>query len=198
MKSILLVFLALGLSSCAQMQVSKTYVASGATAPKYIYIRPFLVREHGMSGEQGGMGGGNRPIRQSIAPVEFANILQEEMSKMAPTTVLAYDEEAPAGWLVEGELDLVFGGSNVGRLLPIPIGPLGMSVLKVHVKVSDVQSGQVLYAFDLSGGSDFTGAFGNTGAPGVGTARSFDMRNAAARIRHELTPDRKRLGYREN
>ena len=100
-------FLALGgmllLTSCAGVRVSDTQVASGATNPRNIYIRPFSVEGGQFVGYHRG-GIGERPIRQSLAPAEFSQALKEELEKLAPAMVLK-DNEAPSkGWLVEGAL----------------------------------------------------------------------------------------------
>src|SRR6478736_2242097 len=74
---------ALLLTSCAGVHVVDTQVATGATDPDVIYIRPFHVEGAEFTGEHAG-GPGERPIRKSLAPAEFAIALQEELEKIAP------------------------------------------------------------------------------------------------------------------
>src|SRR4051812_17593096 len=106
---------ALLLSSCAGVLVSDTQTAAVVTErPRAIYIQPFSVDGADFSGAHSG-GRGERPIRQSLAPAEFSQILKEELEKLAPARVLLPGERAPLGWLVEGSLDVVDGGSPVGR-----------------------------------------------------------------------------------
>src|SRR5205823_14935906 len=62
--------------------------------------------------------------------------------------------EAPRiGWLVDGEFDVVDGGSPVGRFFLGSFG-VGQSVLALHVRVTNVKSGLVVYEFDMYGGSE--------------------------------------------
>lgn len=98
------------LSGCAGTKVTHTDVATGDMNPRAIYIRPFSVGE--VKGDHGSEG--YRVLRESQAPLQFANILKEELEKIAPCIVLADDEVAPTGWLVEGELQVVDAGSPGG------------------------------------------------------------------------------------
>ena len=196
MKIILAALSSILLASCAQVQVSDTYLATTAWMPECIYIRPFLVRQDAVSGEHGGIATHAHPLREAAAPLEFANILKEELAKIAPTHVLRPDELAPTGWLIEGEIDQLHGGYAPLRAVAGLLG-VGRSKIRIHVKVSDPVTGQILHAFDVAGGSGGTGPFGSIHAPGLGVARPFDMRNAASRIRHELSIDPERFGYRE-
>lgn len=204
---------ALLLTSCAGVRVSETQTAAVVTErPSAIYIQPFSVEGAEFTGYHAG-GRGERPIRQSLAPAEFSQNLKEELEKLAPTRVLKDDEVAVEGWLVEGSLDVVHAGNPVKRLLgPPAVNPIGRSRVQMHVRVTDLGSrvlasdekdsgtlrrrGQVIYEFDVAGGSRFTGKRGSITAPGLGYAVPFDYRNAAERIRHALEPDPHRYGVR--
>ncbi len=204
---------ALILTSCAGVHVSKTYIATGATDPKAIYIRPFLVSQAIVKGDPGNA---ERAIRKSLAPAEFANDLQEEMCKIAPATVLKSDEIAKCGWLVEGEFEVIKAGRGAGRTFSFFTGAAGSEVI-LHVRVIDVErrgegaggkdvtseemggatrAGRIIYEFDVAGGSERTDALGSITAPGLGYATPFDFRNAAERIAMTLTPDPHRYGLR--
>jgi hypothetical protein len=67
------------------VKVIDTQVASGAANPKSIYIRPFDATAAEFRGAHRG-GRGERPIRQSLAGREFANILKQEMEKIATSS----------------------------------------------------------------------------------------------------------------
>ncbi len=201
------------LTSCAGVRVSETQTAAVVTErPTAIYIRPFSVDGAEFVGHHAG-GAGERPIRQSLAPAEFAEDVKEELEKLAPARVLRPDEVAPEGWLVEGSLDVVDGGSPVKRGFgPPALNPNGRSHIRVHVRVTDVgarhlaedekdgstlrRHGRVIYEFDLAGGSRLTGGRGSVTAPGFGHAAPFDYRNAAERIRAALEPDAHHYGVR--
>jgi len=206
------------LASCAEVRVTRTEVATGAHDPKAIYIRPFDVTYSTYECYQGGNG---RAIRKSLAPIEFANDLQEELSKIAPARVLKANERAPIGWVVEGEFEVIDAGDVADRSIPVEshLGR-GASHVKLHVRVIDVgdksvvtneskdgvevtkeihtKSGNVVYEFDLAGGSRGSGPFGSIYAPGLGNAIPFDFRNAAERIMLALSPDPFRYGYRSS
>jgi hypothetical protein len=191
------------LSGCAGTNVVRTQVASSALHPEAIYIRPFAVGE--FRGNHHGEAA--KLIHQAQAPVRFAEALKEELEKIAPTRILADDEVAPTGWLVEGELQIVDGGSPAGRAFPVihKLGA-GRSRILTHVQVSavggsihsDGKSGtrNTLYEFDVAGGSRLTGRHGNVMAPGVGHSVPFDYRNTAERIYQTLEPDFARYGVR--
>jgi hypothetical protein len=220
------------LASCAGVRVKRTYVATGATRPKAIYIRPFDVSYTRFAGRHGYEfadhptfmpGPGTREIRRSLAPVEFAYILREQLAKLAPTMVIGHDEVPETGWLVEGDFELVHAGEELIRKLA-PHTPFGRSKVVLHVKITDLEtkrsvapidpkeivaadggvrvvkttSGHVAYEFDLAGGSGLTGPAGSVYAPGLGYATPFDFRNAAERILIALTPDPHRYGYRSS
>jgi len=215
MKPSLAVFcLTLLLSSCAEMHVSRTEVATGAVNPPAIYIRPFSVAYARYSGYPSGNG---PAIRKSLAPVEFANDLKDELSKLAPAMVIGADEEPSAGWLVEGEFDVISAGHPSMRGSPAGSLGWGRSRVKLHVRVTDVgrletvgeskncvttdkavwtHAGAVVYEFDVEGGSRTTGSVGSIYAPGTGDAIPFDFRNAAERIMLTLSPDPFRYGVR--
>ncbi len=217
MKNCLLALSALlVLTSCAGVNVKRTYVASGATDPKAIYIRPFTVSNAIVAGRHGSLN--ERPLRRSLLPAQFAQALKEEMSKLAPTMILKDDEVAPTGWLVEGEFDLVHAGSPTLRGL-VPHTGAGRSTIRIHVRITDAsraatvvegkdmgdvksvdysRHGEVLYEFDLAGGSSITDPAGSIYAPGLGYAVPFDLRNAAERVMMALSPDPHRYGFRSS
>ena len=137
------------------------------------------------------------PIRKALTPVAFAADLKEELSKLAPTLVIADDEVPKVGWLVEGQFDLVDGGSPLGRFFFGQFGA-GRSFLALHVKVTDVENHRVAYEFDLAGGSRGQGKLGTVRASGLGKATPFDLRNAAERVLLVLSPDPFRFGARSS
>ncbi len=182
------------LAACAQTKVDKTYVSNAPVEdPRYIYIRPFSMANATYIGDHGWEG--DRDLREGQAAVKFARILKHEMSKLAPARILTDDQQAPEGWVIDGEFDLVDAGSRVGRGV-VGVTGLARSSNAIHVRVSDAKTGDVYYAFDVTGGSGMTGPFGNTGAPGVGLAESFDFRNAAQTIYEALAIDFKGEGFR--
>ncbi|HEX8310412.1 MAG TPA: hypothetical protein VF614_03775 [Chthoniobacteraceae bacterium] len=200
---------ALLLTSCAGVKVIDTQVASGAANPKSIYIRPFDATAAEFRGAHRG-GRGERPIRQSLAGREFANILKQEMEKIAPARVLEIDEVPTEGWIVEGSLDVVNGGSRALRHLVGHVG-VGRSQVLIHVRISEVdghfvdsdkdanvlgRKGRVIYEFDVAGGSKLSGPAGTVYAPGAGHSATFDYRNAAERIMMALSMDPHRHGLR--
>jgi hypothetical protein len=206
---------ALLFTSCAGVRVADTQVAAVVTErPSAIYIRPFSVEGAEFVGKHAG-GPGERPIRQSLAPAEFSNILKDELDKLAPTRVLQRDEAATQGWLVEGSLEVVDAGNPPARAIGLPqANPWGRSRIAAHVRIRDLgnpatsfdekdsgtlrRRGQVIYEFDVVGGSRASGPRGSIYAPGLGYAVPFDYRNAAERIRHALEPDPHRYGYRSS
>lgn len=207
------------LCSCANMYVSKTDVATaggaavidskdfgsgirmttcgvGAANPKAIYIRPFCIDNATFVGDQAASLG-EMPIRKALVPVSFAGTLKESMEKMAPTRILEDDETPRTGWLVEGEFQLVDGGSPVGRFFAGHFGA-GRSFLSMHVKITDVDKGVVVYEFDVAGGSRLQGPAGTIRASGLGKAIPFDLVNAAERIYLALSPNVHRYGTRSS
>ena len=106
------------LTSCASVRVTHTDVATGASNPCAIYIRPFDVSDCVFTGRH--HSAGELPIRKSLAPAEFSEILKEEMEKMAPAMVLKAGDVPDRGWLVEGSIDVVDAGhpgirAEIGR-----------------------------------------------------------------------------------
>jgi hypothetical protein len=220
MKSLLALLSSILLCSCADMYVVKTDVAGGSTrrtstadakdskgvymttnncgvgayGPKAIYIRPFCIDTAIFTGDQTNSDG-EMPLRKALVPVEFAGVLKEQLEKMAPARILRDNETPRTGWLVEGEFTLVDGGSIAGRALFGHLG-LGASHLALHVRVTDVDRGMVVYEFDMAGGSNLQGRSGTIRASGLGYARSFDLVNAAERIYLVLTPNAFRYGTR--
>ena len=212
------------LSSCAGVKVTHTDVATGATNPRYIYIRPFSVENTDFRGSHHSVG--ERPIRRSLAPAEFAEDLKEELEKIAPAHVLKEDEVPRTGWLVEGNFDVVDAGSPIARALPGNLIGVGQSKVVIHVRIVDLDAramseteskdkeavdetayhsvksstsrGSVIYEFDVAGGSRATGKFGSITAPGLGYAVPIDFRNAAERIYMALTPDPHGYGIRSS
>jgi hypothetical protein len=220
MKSFLVLVSSMLLCSCADMYVTKSQVAGsstrttaadakdskngvymttnncgvGAYGPKAIYIRPFCIDTAVFTGDQTNSDG-EMPIRKALTPVEFAGDLKEQLEKIAPARILRDYETPRTGWLVEGEFTLVDGGSIAGRALFGHLG-VGQSHLALHVRVTDVDRGVVVYEFDMAGGSDLQGRAGTLRASGLGYARSFDLVNAAERIYLVLTPNAFRYGAR--
>src|SRR6266403_3480966 len=220
MKPFLAILSSILLCSCADMYVTRTQVAGGSTrttastdakdyskgvymttncgvgayGPKAIYIRPFCIDTAIFTGDQTNSDG-EMPIRKALTPVEFAGVLKEQLEKMAPARILKDYETPRTGWLVEGEFTLVDGGSAAGRALFGHFGA-GASHLALHVKVTDVDRGIVVYEFDMAGGSELQGRAGTLRASGLGYARPFDLVNAAERIYLVLTPNAFRYGTR--
>ena len=219
MKS-LLALVSILLCSCADMYVTRSQVAGGsrtttadakdskgiymttncgvgAYAPKAIYIRPFCIDTAVFTGDQTNSDG-EMPIRKALTPVEFAGDLKEQLEKIAPARILKDNERPRTGWLVEGEFTLVDGGSRAGRALFFGHLGLGQSHLALHVRVTDIDKGLVVYEFDMAGGSNLQGRGGTVRASGLGYARSFDLVNAAERIYLVLTPNAFRYGARSD
>lgn len=197
-------------TGCAGAKITHTDIASGAHSPKAIYIRSYIAQEAPFKGHHGDSVG-EHPIRRSLAPVAFSRALREEMEKMAPAMVLADDEAPTTGWLVESTIDYAHAGSQTWR--STPLGPLsvGRSRLILHVRITDVTgrhfvasdkdlskggSGNVIYEFDVDGGSSISGPIGSTYAPGLGNPENFDYKNAAERIYYALSVDPQRHGTR--
>jgi hypothetical protein len=220
MKLFLALLSSILLCSCADMYVVKTQVAGGsrtttsdakdskgvymttncgvgAYAPKAIYIRPFCIDTAVFAGDQTNSDG-EMPIRKALTPVEFAGALKEQLEKMAPARILKDYETPRTGWLVEGEFAMVDGGSIIGRSIFFGHFGVGQSHLALHVRVTDVDRGVVVYEFDMAGGSNLQGRGGTVRASGLGYARSFDLVNAAERIYLVLTPNAFRYGTRQD
>src|SRR5438128_2917087 len=195
------------LCSCADVHVARTYVATpgaqasaaidakdfaskgvhmitncgvGASNPIAIYIRPFCIDTAVFQGDEAASDG-EMPIRKALTPVEFAQDLKEELEKIAPARILKDHESPRLGWLVDGHFDRVDGGSPLARFFFGNLGA-GRSFLALHVRVTDVTRGCVVYEFDMAGGSRFQGKLGTVRASGLGKATHFDLRNAAERI----------------
>ena len=220
MKSFLAILSSLLLCSCADMYVTKTQVAGGVSTasadakdsksgvymttncgvgayePKAIYIRPFCIDTAVFTGHQTNSDG-EMAIRKALTPVEFAGDLKEQLEKIAPARILKDYETPRTGWLVEGEFHLVDGGDPVARFFFGHFGA-GQSHLMLHVRVTDVDRGMVVYEFDMAGGSNLQGRTGTVRASGVGYARSFDLVNAAERIYLVLSPNAFRYGSRSS
>src|SRR3954469_17151407 len=221
MKPFLALLSSILLCSCADMYVTKTQIAGGSTrttastdakdysksgvymttncgvgayGPKAIYIRPFCIDTATFTGDQT-HSDGEMPIRKALTPVEFAGDLKEQLEKLAPARILREYERPRTGWLVTGEFHLVDGGSPEARALFGHLG-LGQSHLALHVRVTDVDRGMVVYEFDMAGGSELQGRSGTVRAGGLGYARSFDLVNAAERIYLVLSPNAFRYGVR--
>jgi hypothetical protein len=221
MKSLLALLSSILLCSCADMYVVKSDVAGsstrtttsdakdskgvymttncgvGAYAPKAIYIRPFCIDTAVFTGDQTNSDG-EMPIRKALTPVEFAGALKEQLEKMAPARILRDYETPRTGWLVEGEFTMVDGGSIIGRSIFFGHFGLGQSRLALHVRITDVDRGVVVYEFDMAGGSNLQGRGGTLRASGLGYARSFDLVNAAERIYLVLEPNAFRYGTRND
>jgi hypothetical protein len=193
----------IALCSCAGTKVVQTNFSSGALEPKKIYIQPFDTAT--FTGNHGG--DAMRAIHESQDGTVFANILKEQLEKLAPTTVLRPGERPDGGWLVTGSLEIVDAGSPVGRKFFGHLG-VGRSGILVHVKITDSDlvghsdgkgaGRHVLYDFDVAGGSRLQGKAGTVMASGLGYAPPFDYRNAAERIYKVLNPDLERYGARSS
>lgn len=222
MKSLIALLASFLFCSCADMVVTKTDVAggssrstassdskdydsksgirmvtncgAGAYAPKAIYIRPFCIDTAVFKGDQT-PSDGEMPIRKALTPIEFAGDLKESLELLAPARILKDNETPRTGWLVEGEFMLVDGGDPVGRFFLGTFG-VGRSFLALHVKVTDVDKGMVVYEFDMAGGSRGQGRHGTLRASGLGRASAFDLINAAERIYLVLEPNAHRYGAR--
>lgn len=224
MKSLLVAFTSVLLCSCADMRVVNSTVGGSATqtaaatdakdfggmngvhmvtscgvgayGPRAIYIRPFCIDTAIFRGDVA-PSDGEMPIRKALTPVLFAGRLKEQMEKMAPTRILRDGETPRVGWLVDGEFTLVDGGSKLGRFFFGNFGA-GRSMMAMHVRVTDVEQGGVVYEFDVAGGSHLQGKLGTVRASGLGIATPFDAENAAERIYQALSPDAFRYGARSD
>ena len=154
----------------------------GASDPIAIYIRPFCIDTAVFQGDEAASDG-EMPIRKALTPVELAEDLKQELERIAPARILKDNEAPRVGWLVQGHFTVVDGGSPEARAIPL-IGNFGAgrSYLALHVRVTDVRRGVVIYEFDMAGGSGEQGKFGTLRASGLGKATHFDLRNAAERI----------------
>ena len=223
MKSVIAIAFSILLCSCADTYVTHTDVATpgghgagaidakdygskgvhmitncgvGAAHPSAIYLRPFCIDTAIFKGDEA-LSDGEMPIRKALAPVEFATDLKEQLEKMAPTRILKETESPRTGWLVTGNFTLIDGGSPYTRFFVGTVGA-GQSQLVLHVKVTDIDRGVVVYEFDMAGGSRFQGRHGTVRASGLGRATHFDMVNAAERIYITLSANPYRYGERSN
>jgi len=220
-KSLPALSLALLLTSCAGVRVTHTDIATGATNPRAIYVRPFDVSDCTFVGHHHSEG--EVPIRKSLAPAEFTEILKESLEEIAPAMVLKPGDMPKHGWLVEGSIDYVNAGSPLIRAVPLNLWGSGASHVKIHVRVIDLDArgasddkdakdsgstqtepvaagkhGAIVYEFDVAGGSHDMGKFGSVTAPGLGYSPSIDYRNAAERIYEALAPDQEKYGLRDS
>ena len=223
MKSVIAIASSILLCSCADMYVSRTEVATpgghtaaaidakdygskgvhmitncgvGAANPTAIYIRPFCIDTAVFRGDEA-LSDGEMPIRKALAPVEFANDLKEQLEKLAPARILKDTESPRTGWLVTGQFTLIDGGNPYARFFVGCFGA-GQSLLVLHVRITDIDRGTVVYEFDMDGGSRFQGRHGTIRASGLGRATHFDMVNAAERIYITLSTNPYRYGARGN
>lgn len=220
MKHFIVVALSILLCACADMYVTKTDVATpggrgaasidakdfgkgvhfvtncgvGASNPSAIYIRPFCIDTAVFKGDEA-LTDGEMPIRKALTPVEFAQDLRQQLEKIAPTRILLDNQAPRIGWLVDGQFQEVDGGSPLGRFFLGNLG-VGQSFLALHVRVTDVTRGTVVYEFDMAGGSRFQGKLGTVRASGLGRATHFDLQNAAERIYLTLSANPYRYGER--
>ena len=74
----------------------------------------------------------------------------------------------------------------------------GRSYLSLHVRVTDVNRGVVVYEFDMAGGSGYQGRYGTLRAAGLGKATNFDLRNAAERVYITLSANPYRYAVRSD
>jgi hypothetical protein len=215
MKSFLVIVSSFLLCSCADMVVTKTdvstcgsgavidakdysskgihmtYCGVGAYGPKAIYIRPFCIDNAVFQGDVA-HSDGEMPIRKALTPVELAEDMKEELERIAPVRILRDNESPRTGWLFEGTISVVDGGSPAARWFIVG----GRSFLALHVKVTDVDKGCVVYEFDMAGGSGDQGKLGTLRASGLGKAAHFDLRNAAERMYWVLSTNPSRFAAR--
>jgi len=221
MKPLIVTVFSILLCSCADMHVTRTYVATpgglasgqidakdfasrgvhmttncgvGASNPIAIYIRPFCIDTAVFQGDEAASDG-EMPIRKALTPVEFAEDLKQELERMAPARILKDNESPRVGWLVEGNFTSVDGGSPLARFFFGNLGA-GRSFLALHVRVTDVARRLVVYEFDMAGGSGYQGKLGTVRASGLGKATHFDLRNAAERIYLTLSTNPHHYGER--
>jgi len=222
MKNLILIALSISLCGCADMFVTKTEVATrgsrgaapidakdfdkgvhfvtdcgvGASSPSAMYVRPFCIDTAVFKGDEA-LTEGEMPIRKALTPVEFAQDLKVQLEKIAPTRILKDTESPRIGWLVEGQFQVVDGGSPLGRFFLGNLG-VGQSFLALHVRVTDVVHSAVVYEFDMAGGSRLQGKLGTARASGLGRATHFDLQNAAERVYLTLSANPYRYGGRSN
>jgi hypothetical protein len=221
MKQLIVTVFSILLCSCANMYVTKSDVATtggaaagpvdakdfgskgvhmvtncgvGASNPSAIYIRPFCIDTAVFEGDEAASAG-EMPIRKSLTPVEFAEDLKEELERIAPARILKDHERPRVGWLVDGYFTAVDGGSPLARFF-FGHFSAGRSFLAVHVRVTDVEKGMVVYEFDMAGGSGLQGKLGTLRASGLGKATHFDLRNAAERVYWTLSTNPSRYAAR--
>src|SRR5437868_9029928 len=148
MKPVIVIASSILLCSCADMYVSRTEVATpgghtaaaidakdygskgvhmitncgvGAANPRAIYIRQFCIDTAVFRGDEA-LSDGDMPIRKSLAPVEFATDLKEQLEKIAPARILKNSETPRTGWLVEGNFNLIDGGDPYARFFLGDVG----------------------------------------------------------------------------
>jgi hypothetical protein len=168
----------------------------GAHYPIAIYIRPFCIDTARFEGDEA-LTDGEMPIRKALVPVEFAEDLKQQLEKMAPVRVLKDGERPRVGWLVDGHFETIDGGNPYARFFLGCVGA-GQSFLALHVRVTDVERGLVVYEFDMAGGSRFQGRHGTVRASGLGRATHFDLQNAAERVYLTLSANPYRYGDRSS
>src|SRR5947209_14450636 len=224
MKSLTAIAASVLLCSCADMYVTRTDVSTpggrtataidakdfygskgvhmitncgvGAANPRAIYIRPFCIDTAVFRGDEA-LSDGEMPSRKALARVEFATDLKEQLEKIAPARILKNTQSPRTGWLVEGHFNLIDGGNPYARFFFGTFGA-GQSLLVLHVRITDVNRGTVVYEFDMDGGSRFQGRHGTVPASGLGRATHFDMVNASERIYITLSTTPYRYGERVN
>src|SRR5438132_53758 len=222
MKHFIVIALSTLLCACADMYVTKTDVASpggrgaasidakdfdkgvhfvtncgvGASNPRAIYIRPFCIDTAVFKGDEA-LTDGEMPLRKALTPVEFAQDLKQQLEKIAPTRILKDNQAARIGWLVDGQFQEVDGGSPLGRFFLGNLG-VGQSFLALHVRVTDVTRGTVVYEFDMAGGSRFQGKLATLSASGLERSGDFVLQTAAERIYLTLSANPYHYGERSN
>jgi hypothetical protein len=128
---------ALFLTSCADVRITHTDVATGVTNPSAIYIKPFDVSDCTFTGKY--VAPAERSIKESLAPAIFAEDLKEELEKIAPAIVLKPGDYPTSGWLVEGSIDNVDAGHPGMRGDPFTSQlRVGASHIAIHVRVIDL------------------------------------------------------------
>jgi hypothetical protein len=158
---------ALLLTSCADVRITHTDVATGATHPSAIYIKPFDVSDCTFIGKSTSVG--EAPIKKSLAPAVFSEDLKEQLEQIAPAMVLKAGDYPSNGWLVEGSLDLVDAGHPGERGAPVAgFFHYGASHIMIHVRVIDLDLARTRSMDAKDSGA--TIAVTTTGAPDASPA----------------------------
>jgi hypothetical protein len=157
----------------------------GAYAPRAIYIRPFCIDTAVVQGNVA-HGAGEIPIQKAIMPHEMAEDLKQQLEKIAPARILKDNESPRVGWVVDGHFNTIDGGHP------------GRSYMAMHIRITDVPTGTVVYEMDVAGGDRGQGAFGTLRAAGMGRQTHFDFMNASERVYLALSANPYKYGQRSD